>query len=683
MSLMRPSKADAIDPIKDQSRSIGGEHTPLSAAERIELLRLMTEARLCDEREGSLFRQGRGRFHLPSAGHEGLAVLARSLRASDVIFPHYRDRALMLARGFTASDIALSYFGKAQSSGGGRQLPSHFSCRRLNVVSLASPTGLQCLPAAGAAWGMQLQGSEDVVICCMGDATLRQGEFFEALCFAAEKALPIVFVVEDNGYGISTPTKDLNPFGLAVLSRNFVVDADGRRPTGLDIAFHKCVQRCRSGGGPSVLVVDLDRLGPHASSDDHRIYRSEADIASMRARDPLVALERELIDERTLDPAAWSSQKAQLRSRVIADYDRAFASADAEDARSHVVGPETDGASTDDASQARDRPDPWTMAAAYTETVGELLERHPAIVLLGQDIADPKGGVFGLTKGLSSRFPGRVVNSPLAEATIVGVGAGLAMIGFRPIVELQFIDFVGPAFNQIANQIATLRWRSCGDWTCPITIVAPAGAYLPSGGPWHSQTNEAWFTHTPGLVVSMPATPADTAESLYQAIGSGDPVLILLPKHLLRVDQPLIDRQGSLQTARVRESGRDVTLVAWGNTAAICTHAAEILRRAAVEAEVIELCSIAPCDWAGLQRSVLKTGRLVVVQEDVRTASFGQAVIADLIADPAVWRSMFAPPILVSRPDVHVGFGEDLETAVLPQVLDVLRAVKAALEFQA
>ena len=303
------------------------------------------------------------------------------------------------------------------------------------------------------------------------------------------------------------------------------------------------------------------------------------------------------------------------------------------------------------------------------------------VVLFGQDIADPKAA-SSADEGPVIAVSGRVVNAPLAEATIAGIGAGLAMIGFRPIVELQFIDFVGPAFNQIANQIATLRWRSCGDWSCPITIVAPAGAYLPSGGPWHSQTNEAWFAHMPGLSVSMPATPADTAESLIQAIASDDPVLILLPKHLLRVEQPFVAREGGILTARVRGSGSDVTLVAWGNTAAICARAADVLRRAAVDAEVIELCSITPCDWAGLQRSVLKTGRLVVVQEDTRTASFRQAVIADLIADPPVWRSMYAPPILVSRPDLHVVFNEHLQTAFLPQVLAFMHAVNASLVSQ-
>jgi 2-oxoisovalerate dehydrogenase E1 component len=655
-------------------------YTPPSAAERLELLRLMTLARLSDEREGVLFRQGRAPFQVSSAGHEGLAVIQRGLRTTDLIFPHYRDRALMLARGLSLRDLALDFFAKRESGGGGRQLPCHYTSRALNIVSLASPTGLQCLPAAGAAWGAKLRGREDVVVCLLGDASARQGEFYEAVCFAVQKSLPVIFVVEDNGYGVSTPTRDLDPFRLDVLSHTRMIRVDGRQPEALDAAFQAAVAQARRGGGPAVLLAEMDRLGSHASADDHRLYRPREELDASKARDPVAALERAMISEGVIDSSAWAAQKAELIAEVTAAYDRAEKADDPlpGDASRHTLDETT---AREPPSAPLGEPAPATMLEGYNRTLAELMADDPGVVLFGLDIEDPKGGVFGLTRGLSTRFPDRVFNAPLAEATIAGVGAGLAMTGFRPVVELQFIDFVGPGFTQITSQIATLRWRSNGDWSCPITIVAPAGAYLPSGGPWHSQSNEAWFAHTPGLRVCMPSTAADTSAILSGAVRGDDPTLILLPKHLLRLERPLLLEASAQTGSYVRRKGDDLTLVAWGNTVPICLEAAEVLQSAEVEAEVIDLCCLAPCDWGVLKVSLRKTGRLIVVQEDVRSASVGQAVIAELIADPAVWRAMYAPPVLVSRGDVQVGYHPRLESAVLPQVQDLLEAARSVLEF--
>ena len=522
-----------------------------------------------------------------------------------------------------------------------------------------------------------MRGTDDVVLCMLGDASARQGEFFEALAFAVQKALPVVFVVEDNGYGISTSTRELDPFRLDVLSNNRAVRVDGRSPSALDAAMRKAVTLARGGGGPTVLLAEMDRLSSHASSDDHRLYRPADELEAAKARDPVAVLERELVAEGLIEAQAWASQRAQIAAEIVEAYDKAerFADAAAEEAGRHTLGEQPgDGAPPAPASP------PATLLAAYNGTLGELMAQDPRILLFGLDIEDPKGGVFGLTKGLTDRFPGRVFNAPLAEATIVGVGVGLALVGFRPVAELQFIDFVGPGFHQITSQAATLRWRSCGEWSCPLTIVAPAGAYLPSGGPWHSQTNEAWFTHTPGLKVSMPSSPVDAAAAVTGAIAGKDPTLILLPKHLLRAEQAA-PAQTAAAGATVRREGVDLTLVAWGNTVPICLQAAEVLLQAEVEAEVIDLWQLAPCDWAALKTSVRKTGRLIVVQEDSRTSSFGQAVIAELIADPAVWRAMYSPPVLVSRGDVQIGYHPKLESAVLPQVQDVLDAARSVLEF--
>ena len=321
------------------------------------------------------------------------------------------------------------------------------------------------------------------------------------------------------------------------------------------------------------------------------------------------------------------------------------------------------------------------MLQAVNQTLHELLAEDERVVLFGEDIADPKGGVFGITKGLSSANPSRVFNSPLAEATIAGVAAGLAATGFRPIVEFQFVDFVGPAFHQIANQISTLRWRTQGQWSCPMVMVAPCGAYLPSGGPWHSQTNEGWFAHIPGLQVVVPSRPHDAAALLKAAVNDDDPVLYLLPKHLLRVPYEIERREPvRIGTARIARDGSDVTLVAWGNTVAIALDAANELAALGVIVEVIDLRTIVPCDWQTLVGSLQKTGRLVVVQEDNRTCSFGQSIISELTANPASW-AYFSAPQLVTREDVHVAFNASLEAAVLPNVKRVKEAIIRVVRF--
>jgi 2-oxoisovalerate dehydrogenase E1 component len=320
------------------------------------------------------------------------------------------------------------------------------------------------------------------------------------------------------------------------------------------------------------------------------------------------------------------------------------------------------------------------MAGAVNQALGAILQENPRALMLGEDIEDPKGGVFGLTKGLSSRHPGRVVNSPLAEATIAGLASGLPAAGFLPIFELQFVDFIGPAFNQIVNQIATLRWRSLGAYKCPLVIYAPCGSFIGGGGPWHSQTNESWLLHAPGLKVYMPGNANDAAQLLYSAANGDDPVMLLLPKNQF---QKSVARETELrlypERARIRRTGGHVTLVAWGNCVELVAEAAEALAAQGVGADVLDLCSLAPCDWQALHASVRKTGRLVVVQEDARSCSFGQAIISNICGSKPTWERLYAAPQLVSRDDVHIGFSRVLESAALPDVGKILHAVKVTL----
>jgi len=645
---------------------------------RLDLLRVMAHSREGDRREAILFRQGRAWLQVPGAGHEALAALVPHLRPTDYLYPYYRERAMMLARGISNYQIALALFGKAESCSAGRQMSNHYSDAQKRVVASATLTGLQCLPAAGTAWACRRGGSGDVVICCIGDAATRQGEFYEALCFALQENLPLIFVVEDNGYGISTPTGEMTPWNIGALNNARRTLVNGRDALEVGEKSRLAIEAARR-GEPQVLWCEMDRLLSHTASEDHRVYRTGADIEAMSARDPITLLKNRLIDDGDLTEEDWQAELDSIAQDVDEDYQRAerAPNPDPQSAREHLFSavpsaPQTSGlAAKDD----------WTIVTALNATLHDALAEDEKILVFGEDVEDPKGGVFGVTKGLSTEFEGRVVNSPLAEATIAGVAVGLAVAGWRPLFEFQFIDFVGPAFNQIVNQIATLRWRSAGEWKCPMVLLAPCGAYLPAGGPWHSQTNEAWFAHTPGLQIVMPSTPEDAAALLRVALAGDDPVLFLLPKHLFRQRFAMSGEETvNIGEAAVRVAGSDVTLVAWGNCVELCESAAAQMEDEA-SIEVLDLRSIVPCDWTAVEKSLAKTGRLVVVQEDNRTCGFGQAVITAMTSSPQRWNLFAAPPQLVARDDVHMPFHPILEEAVLPSVEDICGAVRLTMNY--
>ena len=640
----------------------------------------MRLSRESDRREGICFRQGKGWFELASAGHEAIAAIVFALEPEDYIYPHYRDRAMMLARGISVYELALGFFGKAESSSGGRQLANHYSDAKRRVMSCASPVALQALPAVGTAWYCKLRERNQVVVCCIGEASIRQGEFYEALSFALQEQLPVVFIVEDNGYGVSTATTRTNPYSLGVLAESHRQRLDGRDPETVRNAAVAAVERAKRRGGPSVLWFEVDRIQSHSSSDDQRLYRSAAEIAAMQARDPISRLRDRLISNGCLTGDEWDEESAEIARFVDFEYQRAEGAGDpsASEVQTHIF------SSTPmplHSSGLPSRAD-WTMAAAINHTLRDLLSTEDHVLLFGEDIEDPKGGVFGLTKGLSHSFPGRVINSPLAESSIAGLACGAAIAGAKPIFELQFIDFVGPAFNQIVNQIATLRWRTAGAWRCPLVFLAPSGAYLPAGGPWHSQTNEAWFAHAPGLRLAIPSTAQDAAAMVRAAVAGEDPVLLLLPKHLFRKHFGWeLEHPRRLGEARVCREGIDVTAVAWGNCCELAMKAAESMEKEGVRVEVVNLRSLVPCDWMCIRRSLEKTGRILVVQEDSRTCSFGQAIIAEIASRPAYWDLLAAPPQLLSRPDVHVGFHPILEAAVLPGIPEIRASIRRLMEF--
>ncbi|MDQ2919028.1 MAG: thiamine pyrophosphate-dependent enzyme [Verrucomicrobiota bacterium] len=647
----------------------------LSKEDKLRLLTILLESRHGDLREQNLNRQGKGHFHVSGMGHEALAALGIQLRDGDYIAGYYRDRALVLGRGVESRELAIDYFAKRDGQSHGRQMPSHYSYASKGIWSVPTPTGSQLLPGCGLAWGIQLDGKPNVVVATIGDAASRQGDFYEAISFAKERQLPILFVVEDNKYGISSPTRKINPRALDVLQPNDWLEVDGADVQQVYDAGAEAFEAMRAGKGPRFFWVNLERLSSHTSSDDHKLYRSEEELKDLEKRDPLRAFSDRLIAEKIISADDYEKLDKEIKERIRQE----FAEAErAEDPSADELYLETTGP----LPQLNDEvlpPGKYRIGDTINKTLRLGLTRSKDRIIFGEDIEDPKGGVFRLTQKLSTEFPQQVFNSPLAESTIIGVACGLASYGKKPVFELQFIDFIGPGWNQVVTNLSNLRWRSFGSWKCPLVIYAPYGAYLPGGSLWHSQANEATLAHLPGINVAIPSTPEDAAGLLWTAMHAEDPTFILVPKHLLWAEHEFKEpiRAVSLGKARKRQSGADVTLVAWGNT---MEKSLEVLEKIGsdISVELIDLRSIVPWDKETIEESVRKTGRLVVVQEDSENCSVGQMIITHITSQPELWNALLSPPILVSKGNVMIGYNPIYEYAALPDVERIVAALQRA-----
>ncbi len=649
----------------------------LSSTDKRELMRTMLASRLGDLREQSLIRQGKGMFHVSGMGHEGLAAIGRQMQPEDYLAPYYRDRALVQARGLSTYEIALEFFAKRASASGGRQMPGHFSSRRLNIWSLPSPVAANLLPACGIAWGMKMDRANGVVIATCGDAATRQGDFYEAGSLAKEMDLPMLFIVEDNGIGISSVTEKTTPKGLRLLKEEKWVQLDGIDIEAMHRAGSEALAHIRAGNGPVFMWCRTERMSSHSSADDQRKYRDPASLDGLASRCPVAAFKERLVADGVLSADECEELEKEVEAEVRRDYRRAEQESDPgpEEATTHVYGSADRVPDLDLDLGERTR-----LVDAVNGIFHRALESSREFVFYGQDIADPKGGVFSLTKGLSSAYPDNVFNSPLAESTILGVACGLASYGKRPVFEIQFIDFIYPGWNQLISNLATLRWRSFGEWKCPCVIYAPYGAYLPGGAVWHSQAQESAIAHFPGLRICVPSTPEDAAGLFWSAMQGQDPVVILIPKHLLWKEKSLNGDITAvpLGKARLVRQGTDVTVVTWGNCVEIAEAAVESLGENA-SVELIDLRTVAPWDQATVKASVRNTRRLVVVQEDTESCSIGQMILATLTADPELWETFVTPPMLVSKGDVFVGYAHAYEYGVLPDKSGVARAIRNVL----
>jgi len=722
------SSAQALSP----ANSAGG----LSPQQLIEIYRLMYLSRRLDDREILLKRQQKIFFQISAAGHEALQVgAALALKPGyDWYFPYYRDRALCLAVGVTPTDMFLQAVGAATDpASGGRQMPTHWSSRSLNIVSTSSSTATQVLHAVGCAEAgryftrhpeaaARVEGDyrayrdvtfhgDEVVLTCVGEGSTSQGEFWEALNTASNQKLPVIFCVEDNGYAISVPVEVNTPGGnISKLVANFpnfhFAEIDGTDAEACLRAFQAAAEHCRAGLGPAFVHGHCVRVYSHSLSDDDKLYRSAAEREADAMRDPLTKMQMRLLREGILTAEQINEleQAAEREAAEAADQALAAPLPEVSSIPRHVYSEDLDPTSAAFATEreqlAGSNPGksasskgsaPHTMADLINACLHDEMRRDPRIVVYGEDVADAsraealsevkgKGGVFKLTSGLQMEFGSeRVFNSPLAEANIVGRAVGYSVRGMKPVVEIQFFDYIWPAVHQIHNELALMRWRSNGAWASPAVIRVPIGGYLTGGAIYHSQSGESIFTHIPGLRVVFPSNALDANGLLRTAIRCDDPVLFLEHKRLYRetygrAPYPGPDFSIPFGKAKIVLPGNHITLVTYGALVPRALQAAKTAKREkGIEVEVLDLRTLSPYDWQAIATSVRKTSRVIVAHEDMLSWGYG-AEIAARIADE-LFDDLDAPVKRIGAMDTFVAYQPVLEDAILPQPDTVLKAI--------
>lgn len=663
------------------------------------LYRFMVLGRTVDRVEMELVNRGEGFFHVGGAGHEASAALAAHLRPEDRLHPHYRDKALMMARGVPAEQFFHGLLCTAGSTSDGRQMGAHLSYPEVGVLAMAGPVGNNALPSVGIAQEMVAaarrrtgarngdggpDGAGPLVLCVNGDSTTQQGEFLEAVAEAVRSSLPVLFLIEDNGYGISTRTGGKTFYHLPTgPSANFyglpIHRLDGRDAMAVDAAAGPIVAAVRR-GSPALVILEVERLTHHTNADDERVYREESELRRARAGDPISRLRARLLASgvseeqlRELEGEVDQAVRAAA-ARALATPNPARANLDARPPAAVGVKPPPPVAGSPAVVSAV--PGRVTMLEAMREVLRRHLAIDERVALYGEDIEDPKGDVFGLTRGLTRAYPEQVRNSPLSESTIVGVSLGRALAGGRPVACIQFADFLPLAFNQIACELGSIHWRSHGGWRCPVIVMAPCGAYRPGLGPFHAHTFESVMAHVPGIDVVMPSSAADAAGLLNAAFANqttGRPTVFLYPKVCLNdpgLAAPLSALDELLQPGIARRvtRGDDLTLIAWGSTVPLCLRAAEVLAQAGVGVDLLDLRSMSPWDREAVAASLRRTGRLLVVHEDNLTCGFGAEVVAAVAED--VGRSFQVRRI--TRPDTYPPCNYINQMEVLPSLRRVL-----------
>ena len=704
---MTPMKATAVTAGK---RSYEG----LSAQDLLRAYRTMVLSRKLDDKEIQLKNQSLIFFQISGAGHEAVLTAAGMLLkpAYDWFHPYYRDRALCLTLGMTPLEMLLSAVGaKDDPNSGGRQMPSHWGHKALNIVSQSSPTGTQCLHAVGGAEAGRLyeqvtaiEGREarykadEVTYVSIGEGTSSEGEFWESLNSACTLKLPVVYMIEDNGYAISVPVEVQTPGGdlsklVASFPGLFVQSIDGCDFLGSYTAMKAAVDYARARKGPALVHAKVIRPYSHSLSDDEKLYKTSDERAQEAKRDPIVRLATFLVAEEIATEAELKAIVREVEEEVNAAADQAVKAEKParETAKLYVYSPDVDPSSPAFDTEPAPEGKPETMVSAINRTLKDEMARNPKIVVFGEDVADAsreaalesvpgKGGVFKVTHGLQRAFgSARVFNSPLAEANIIGRAVGMAVRGIKPVVEIQFFDYIWPAMMQLRDEMSMMRYRSSNAFSCPMVVRTAIGGYLRGGAPYHSQSGESIFAHCPGIRIVFPSNAQDAAGLLRTAIRCDDPVLYLEHKHLYRQtynkgEYPGADYMIPFGKAAVRRDGTDLVVLTWGALVQRTLLAAQQAEKEGISVMVVDLRSIMPFDWDTIAAAVQKTNRVIVAHEDQLTCGFG-AELAARIAD-GLFEYLDAPVRRVAALDTPVAYCPDLEEVILPQSADVLKAIQ-------
>jgi 2-oxoisovalerate dehydrogenase E1 component len=691
------------------TRSKGAARDLLSA------YRLMLLSRKIDDKEIQLKNQSHAFFQISGAGHEAILVAAgRNLRAGhDWFLTYYRDRALALTLGFTPLDMLLGSVGASSDpASGGRQMPSHWSNPRLNIPSASSAVATQCLHGIGCAEAGRLYERikeipdraskferDEVTLITIGEGSTSEGEFWESLNTACTRSLPVLYLVEDNGYAISTPVEVQTPGGdLSRVVEDFpglqVYRCDGTDYIASYDTMREAVAHARSRKGPVLVHAKVVRPYSHSLSDDEKLYKTKEEREAEARRDPLVRMRELLLSEEVASDEELTQLLGDVEREVNAAAEQALAAPkpEPETASFFVFSPTVDPTSPAFATEPTPTGAPDTMVAAINATIRDEMARDARVVVFGQDVADAsresalakvpgKGGVFKVTHGLQKLYGSdRVFNTPLAEANIIGRAVGMALRGIKPVVEIQFFDYIWPGYMQLRDEMAMMRYRSNNHWSCPMVVRVPIGGYLRGGAPYHSQSGVAIFAHCPGIRIVFPSTARDAAGLLRTAIRCDDPVMFFEHKHLYRQTYNKAPYQGPdfmipFGKASVAREGTDLVIFTWGALVQRSLVAAQQAEKDGVSVAVVDLRTIVPLDWETIAAYTRKTNRVIVAHEDQMTAGFGGDIASRIGQE--LFDELDAPVTRVAALDCPVAYAPVLEEAILPGSADLLKAIRS------
>lgn len=690
MSVKTLDKPESLVPADSRFKVRSTSIKKFKKDELLEIYKTMLISRRLDDKMLNLIKQGKGFFHIGCSGHEAvqLAAAKNMIPGKDWGALYYRDMAFALSMGMTSRELLSAHLSRVTDTSYGKQMPSHFNSPKLNIISVSSAIGAQFLPGLGLAQGVKKKGGDEVVYISTGDGGTSEGAFFELLNWASRDKVPAIIVVQDNGYAISVPVEQqTSNASISKTAAGFedleIFEVDGTDFFNSYSAFEKAVERARNGEGASLIHAHTVRLLPHSSSDDQRKYRSEEDLGRERNHDPILLFEQRLISAGIADESELADFRDSTKKQIDDDTKWCLQQDEPkpEDALLHLYSDKDLGLSYESNEPSGD---PIVIVDAINHAISEEMEINDNIIVFGEDVAGDKGGVFTATKGLTDRFgEERCYNSPLAEASILGSALGLTVHGYKPVIEIQFGDYIWPGMQQLKNQIPVFRYRSHNQFSCPMVIRVPIGGYI-HGGLCHSQNIEAIFGHIPGFKIVLPSNAADAKGLLKTAIRGDDPVLFLEHKALYRQGfarrpEPDANYYVEIGKASVVRPGSDLSVITYGAMVQKALNAAKEYAKKGIDIEVIDIRTIVPLDSETIINSVKKTGKAVVFHEDIEFLGLGSEIVSQITAE--AFEYLDAPVLRVAGKFSPIPFAAPMENFVLPDDSDLTEALEKLLAY--